>query len=58
MSGLDLDHVLTFGRHRGRTIEDVLEDDPRYLLWVCENVDDFELDDVVAHELERALGPR
>lgn len=54
MSGLDLDSVLRFGKHRGRTIEDVLEDDPRWLLWASENVDDFELDTAVMDAVVRA----
>jgi hypothetical protein len=58
MTGLDLDQILWFGKHQGRTIEDVLDDDPRYLMWACENVDGFELDTAVMHELERNVGPR
>lgn len=27
-----------FGKHRGRKVEDVLEDDPTYLIWWGENV--------------------
>ena len=53
---LDLDHKLTFGKHKGKTIEDVLEDDPRYLRWCMENIDDFELDRAVEHLLHEKIG--
>ena len=39
----DLDAPLAFGRYKGRTVEDVLDDDPDCLLWVLENVEQFEV---------------
>jgi uncharacterized protein (DUF3820 family) len=41
----DLDTPLAFGKYKGRTVEDVLQCDPAYLLWAMENVDQFEVDD-------------
>jgi len=34
-----LNDVLTFGKHRGATVRQVLAEDPDYLDWVEENVD-------------------
>ena len=31
---LDLDSVIDFGKHRGRTVSDVLRDAPTYLAWL------------------------
>ncbi|HEX4112735.1 MAG TPA: hypothetical protein VH020_09390 [Stellaceae bacterium] len=50
----DLDTVLDFGRYKGRTVEDVLADDPRYLLWAMENVERFEVDKAVQDAITRA----
>lgn len=44
--------VMTFGKYKGCTVEHLLETDPKYLLWVSENVEfvTFEetlLDDII-----------
>lgn len=33
---LNLKSELDFGKHKGETVEDVLENDPKYLLWIKE----------------------
>ena len=43
---------LDFGKWEGATIQTVIEKDPDYLDWCCDNVDGFELDDEAAYELE------
>lgn len=50
----DLDTVLDFGKHKGLTVEDVLNDDPRYLLWALENVERFEVDNALHDAIVRA----
>lgn len=35
--------VLTFGKYRGETIREVLDNDPQYLVWLHENSEHFEL---------------
>lgn len=40
----DMDHVLTFGKYKGESIEDILETDPQYLIWLHNNSEYFELD--------------
>jgi hypothetical protein len=41
---LGLEDELTFGKHKGKTIEKVCEDTPYYIQWCLENVSDFTLD--------------
>lgn len=50
----DLDIAMQFGKHKGRSVEDVLADDPQYLLWALENVDSFEVDAALQDAIERA----
>jgi len=50
----DLDSILDFGKYKGRTVEDVLDEDPRYLLWALESVERFETDAAVADAIVRA----
>jgi hypothetical protein len=35
--------VMTYGKFRGRTIGEILEEEPSYLLWLHTNSDTFEL---------------
>jgi hypothetical protein len=54
-----LTDVLTFGRYKGRTVEELLEEDPDYLTWVNKNVDFFPLeDDVMDAAIEAAVGKK
>lgn len=39
-----LDDVLKFGQYKGSTIEEVLHNDPKYLLWLIDNIEWFDLD--------------
>ena len=34
---LGLDSVFIFGKHKGDQVEDVIEDDPGYIEWCCDN---------------------
>lgn len=36
MSGM---YTFPFGKHKGKTFDAVLEEDPSYLIWVMESVD-------------------
>lgn len=41
----DRKYVLPFGKFKGETVQDVLDNDPRYLCWLQENTDmDFSWD--------------
>ena len=39
MKKLTLGAVLTFGKHNGKTVEWVCDNDPKYVLWLDENTD-------------------
>lgn len=52
----DLDTKLRFGKYKGYTVEDVLEKDPEYLLWLLENVEHFEVDKALQDAIMRAVG--
>lgn len=38
-----LDSVFGFGKYKGCTVDDVLEDHPGYIEWCIENIDGFEI---------------
>lgn len=50
----DLDTPLDFGKHKGRTVEDVLAEEPAYLMWALENVERFNCDNALTDEIMRA----
>lgn len=55
----DLDSVIQFGtKHRGKTVETVLEEDPRWLLWAVETLEDFQVDKALQDEIVRAAEGR
>ena len=58
MTTYDLDTPLAFGKYKGRTVEDVLEEDPAYLLWAAENVESFDVDAALQDAIVRAARGR
>lgn len=51
----DRNYVLRFGRYRGDTLQDVLDNDPFYIVWLSDNTDmDFSWD--ILEEAQQ--GPR
>lgn len=42
-----MESVLTFGKHKGRKVRNVVQDDPNWLVWAQDNVDWFALDEEV-----------
>ena len=41
---IDLDtYVFTFGKHKNRSIRDVIDDDANYVLWCHDNIEWFKL---------------
>lgn len=50
----DLDDVMDFGKYKGKSVEDVLEEDPSYLLWLLENSERFEVDDALQDAITTA----
>ena len=41
-----LNTVLKFGKHRGKTVEQILKTDPTYIRWCLKNIDTFEMSKV------------
>jgi hypothetical protein len=52
----DLDTKLDFGKYKSYTVEQILEQDPSYLLWLIENVDRFEVDAALQDAIMKACG--
>jgi hypothetical protein len=52
----DLDTILGFGKYKGYTVEQILEQDPSYLFWLLENVERFEVDHALHDAILRACG--
>ncbi len=46
---------LHFGKYIGKSVQDVLNFDPKYVKWAYENIDWFKLDDQVMAVLELML---
>lgn len=36
--------ALQFGKYKNRTLESILSEDPRYLIWMDENLEDINID--------------
>lgn len=34
---MSLEDLFKFGKHKGQQLEDVIEDDPEYIAWCCDN---------------------
>ena len=43
MNAGELSEKLTFGKYKGKTVADVLVEDPSYIVWAHENVDFFKV---------------
>lgn len=41
--GMSLHYVFHIGKHKGKTLSQVIEEDPDYLLWMTANVEWFEM---------------
>jgi hypothetical protein len=50
----DLKDEITFGKHKGITIKEIIKIDPQYLYWACENIKWFAL----TIKAQKALPPK
>ncbi len=50
---LKLDTDMPFGKHKGKQVEDLVEDEPDYMRWMAENSDNVEFDEEVLEALEK-----
>jgi hypothetical protein len=46
-----VDKVLTFGKFKGKTILQVIEENPAYIVWCIRNVKNFTIDNNLSKEL-------
>lgn len=46
-------YIFTFGKHKGKTVKEVMFEDPSYLLWADDNVEGFELSDYLRDKAEQ-----
>lgn len=46
-----INDMFTFGKFKGKTILEVLENKPSYIVWCIENVKNFRIDPVLSKEL-------
>lgn len=53
----DRNCVLTFGKYRGYSIADVIENEPQYAVWLHENLHSFELGADLLEEALNAINP-
>ena len=40
-----LSDKITFGKHRGKTIETIILEDPNYIRWALDSIPNFDLDE-------------
>ncbi len=53
-----LDTRLSFGKYRGCTVQEIINDkDPNYLYWCMNNIEWFELDDEAYEMLDKIVNP-
>ena len=50
-----LNSKLTFGKHQGKLVKDVIESNASYILWCIESIQWFELDEEADDALDDAL---
>jgi uncharacterized protein (DUF3820 family) len=48
----DREHILTFGKYKGESIDEMMEVNPQYLVWLHNNSDFFELSSELLDEAE------
>ena len=49
------DYVLNFGKYKGNSIDDIMEIDPKYLMWLHENNSVLCLSSALFYELEEII---
>jgi uncharacterized protein (DUF3820 family) len=49
---------MPFGKHKGRTIQTIINTEPSYITWLIENIPTVEFSDGVIEALEEATDPR
>jgi hypothetical protein len=44
---------IAFGKHKGETIQEIIDEDSSYIEWCLDTIDDFELDEEADDYLEK-----
>ena len=50
-----LNSKFDFGKHKGKNVAEIIENEPTYIKWCIENIDNFELDNEAYEEYECAI---
>lgn len=53
MKSYDLDTLFTFGKYEGKTLKEIIEQEPDYLDWCVINLDHFYLSDDMVEEITK-----
>lgn len=48
---LGMDDVMPFGKHKDMTVNWVVDNDPKYLQWWDETIDQYPIDDYIIKEI-------
>lgn len=44
-------NIFNFGKYKGKTLLHVIDNDPQYVIWCIDNIDDFNINDKFKNEL-------
>jgi len=55
INNINWDYVFTFGKHCGESINDVVIDDPSYILWLSDNTEHIILKEILETAEENAF---
>jgi hypothetical protein len=50
-----LDHVMRWGKYKGKSLRFLIEFDPQYILWAADKVEHFDIDHKLQEEIEERL---
>lgn len=51
-------HALPFGKHKGKLLRDVIDEDHGWIVWAQENIADFEISEEAQTELDLMMDVR
>ena len=51
----ELKTIITFGKHKGKTLDEISDTDPSYICWLKENVKTIKISKSLAEDCERVV---
>lgn len=51
----ELKTIVTFGKHKGKTLDEISDTDPSYICWLKENVKTIKISKSLAEDCERVV---